>query len=195
MVEISEVKKVEKIERVAESKDIVFGKSANSMRDWISKMIRKFQREHNLEYELVFKGILEMYNKFHSEQKDKNYELELEILTGWQGKGVTEIYKGFDNDFKVREPRKDKKTGEITWTTHSVSKENLNNMIKVIKKLEIGKTYKCYQIAKLMGMDWKNDVWRNRSKIYFQMYYHPVKILEKLNVIEYSGRGDIKRLI
>jgi len=45
---------------------------------------------------------------------------------------------------------------------------------------------------KLGYKEWK-DLWKERKQ-YFEKYYHPIKILEKLGIIKYSGRGEITRI-
>jgi len=63
-----------------------------------------------------------------------------------------------------------------------------------IKKWKVGENHKCYDVAEVLGFkDWK-EIWKNRTDVYFPLYYYPVKILEALKIIKYGGRGKITRL-
>jgi len=135
----------------------------------------------------------EVFKKFHP-MKENHYQIELEIISGWKGIGTTEVYKGFDNDFRVMQPIKNKTTGIVSKTPHTVKKEDLNRMIHLIYKLPLNTPISCYEIAKRLGYDWKT-IWKERTKLYFKIYYFPIKILEKLRVIKYGSKGEITRLI
>jgi hypothetical protein len=130
----------------------------------------------------------------HKKRQDRKNEIK--IIDGWKGEGTIEIYelyKGFNQDFRIVEHIKDKETGEVEEVFKEIKKEDVNAMLLIIGGLDIGREYKCYYIANKMGWIWK-DLWRER-KIYFQTYYYPIKILEALKVINYGGRGTITRLI
>jgi len=46
-------------------------------------------------------------------------------------------------------------------------------------------------IAKKLGWALWKDLWRER-KVYFKTYYYPLKILEKLKMIEYGARSTTR---
>jgi hypothetical protein len=149
------------------------------------------------ELEIVFTGFLNKFNELEKIGifKDNNYQLELQIISGWKGEGTTEVYRGFDNDFRVIQPLKNKTTGIVSKQAHTVKKEDLNRMIHLVHSLPLNEPVSCYEIAKRMGLDWKEDVWKNRTKVYFPKYYFPIKILEKLKIIQYGGDGNVTRKV
>ena len=139
---------------------------------------------------MIFRELLRKFNKFYPQEVVKN---RIEILTGWQGEGATQIYKGFDNDFEIVEYIKDKHSGEVKPQYKTIKKENVNKMLFILKGLEIGKNYKCYYFSKKLGYsEWK-ELWKERHE-YFERYYFPIKILEAMNLINYSGKGTIRRV-
>lgn len=112
---------------------------------------------------------------------------EIEILSGWKGKGSIEIYKGVDEDFIIIEYVKDKNTREIEKRKHTVKKEDFNRMARIIKKLQIGEVVKCYWFPKQFGyINWQ-EFWKVR-KVYLRIYYYPLKVLESLSMIKYGSR-------
>lgn len=186
---------VEKIEKQGNPENIWGIKTSKSYRNFLMAKLRHFVRHKNVECEFMIRGFIKAYDYFHGgdEFKEKNYKHEIEIVSGWKGEGSLEVYKGFDNDFRINEVIKDK-YAEIVKIKHSeVKKEDLNRMIRIIKGLEVGKPIKCYEIAKRLGFeDWKS-LWKER-RIYFKKYYYPIKVLEALKVISYFGNGTIVRV-
>jgi len=124
-----------------------------------------------------------------NELKTKIVELE---LVGWKGKDNIEVYKFFDNTFVLKEHRKDKETGDVVSVTHEIPPEKVNRLLNWINRWKVGETHKCYDFALFLGYSSWKDLWRER-KIYFSDYYFPIKILEIIGVITYSGRGTIQR--
>jgi len=183
---------VETIEKQGDASEFFGIKSSKTFRNYIENRIGRVK---DIETRFILKGVLEAYEHFHPKAKEDNFKLEIEIISGWKGIGDIRVYLGFDNDFRINVPIKDKVTHIVSWSKHHVKKEDLNAMIRVIKKMDVNEEISCYEIAKKMGLDWKNDVWKNRTKVYFPKYYYPIKILEKLKIISYSGKGDVKRLV
>lgn len=194
MVEIRE-RQVEAIEKTGGLKRYKSG--AKSIRGLVLGLIQKFSRGakegkvySSMELEKVFTEVLNKFNEFYPERIVQN---EITILDGWKGKDEINVYKGFDNDFRIKEHIKDKDSGEVTERVIEIKKDDLNRILWVIKDLEIGSPYKCYYIAKKLGYEEWKDLWRERGD-YFKLYYYPIKVAEALNLIDYSGKGQIIRL-
>ena len=164
---------------------------ATTFRGRLRGDLQKARNDKNVEMSFYVEEILDFFNECYP-QKIVKYELEL--LDGWKAKGATEIYKGFKEDFIIIEKIKDKETNEVKSVKHAVAKENLNRLLFWIKKWEVGEEHKCYDFASILGEnDWK-EVWKKRTDVYFPKYYYPIKCLEALGIIKYSGRGDITKL-
>ena len=181
---------IETYERKIDISPVKTKSKANTFRGYLNGCISKARLSKNKEMEIVFEEILNKFNKFYPE---KIIATEITIIDGWKGKDYIDIYKGFDNDFRIQEHIKSKETGEVTTSIKEVKKEDLNTMIFTIKKLNLNEPVRCYQIAEMLGHDWK-EIWKERTSLYFKIYYYPLKVLEKLGVISYSGRGVITRL-
>ena len=183
---------VETIEIDKSKVDVAFIKKktqAKTFRGYLNGCIIK--TKGNTEMEFLFRELLVKFNYYYPQQIVKT---EIEIISGWKGKGEYNIYRNFEEDIVIRYPIKDKHTKEVTYQTKTIPKENVNKMLIIIRKLELDKKYSCYDIAKLLGYDWKEDVWKNRTKIYFLEYYFPIKCIEAMGLIKYSGRGDTTRI-
>lgn len=161
--------------------------------------MQRFRKDGNFEMAVYCQ---EKYNQiFEIEKKKSQPIIEIEILEGWKGIDNIEIFKGFENDFIIKEHQKDKETGEVIESTHTIPYERVNTILFLIKQLKLGekityrklvpKIIKIYDLQ--IGLDAFNGG-KNRAKYYFPLYYRPVKILEALNLIKYSGRGDITRI-
>ena len=135
------------------------------------------------------------YKKCCKFEKQKSKPLvEIEIVEGWKGIDNIEVFRGFTNDFVINSHQKDKETGEVTFATHQIPFERVNRLFFYIKQWKIGETHKCYDFAEIVGeKDWK-EVWKKRTDVYFPLYYYPIKVLEALGMIKYSGRGNITRV-
>ena len=107
-----------------------------------------------------------------------------------------EIWKfggGFDRDFIVKEKIKDKDTHRVYSRTLKIKRKWVNFLLFWIKRWKILETHKCYDFALYLGYsDWKS-LWKERKE-YFERYYYPVKVLEAMGVIRYSGKGEITRI-
>jgi hypothetical protein len=164
--------------------------SSKTFSGWLIGKIRESSQSRNLEMTILLQEIYKKHQEFNS----KKEIITLEIIEGWKGKDKIEINKRFDNDFIIESHNKDKETGEITTSRHTIPKENVNNMLTFISYWQVGESHKCYDFATMLGVnDWK-EVWKERMSIYFPLYYYPLKILESLGIIKYSGRGKITRI-
>jgi len=170
-------------------KEILSKKSSSkSFKGWL---IGKIKESTDMETRIFLQEIYKKYEEFNS----KKEVITLEIIEGWKGKDSISIDKRFDNDFVIETHNKDKETNEVTTSKHNIPKENVNNMLTFISYWKVGESHKCYEFAEMLGCtDWK-EVWKERMTIYFPLYYYPLKILEKLGIIKYSGRGKITRII
>ena len=164
--------------------------SAKTYRGYLDGKLKKTIRNGNKEMEIILKELIRVFNEFYPQ---RIIPKEIEIISGWKGKDVKEIYKGFEEDFIIKEHIKDKETGEVSTITHPVAKENVNRLLFWIKQWEMGEMHKCYDFAEKLGWNSWKDLWRER-KIYFETYYFPIKVLEAIGIIKYSGRGEITRM-
>jgi len=166
---------------------------ANSKKGIIIGLISKFRNDaikgitySPKELEILFTDRLIRLNKI-------NKEIPITIVEGWKGLDTLDIWKGVTNDFLIESHTKDKETNEITTLRHTILNEDVNKIIKFIRTWKINESHSCYDFAEVLGFkDWKS-LWKER-KIYFKEYYYPIKILERLKLIKYSGRGKITKL-
>lgn len=186
---IKKVKQIETIEiRGLDKKIIKRNTKADTFSGFLLGSIKKSRNESNWETAFFLEALYKKYKEYSPEKLNK-----IEIIEGWKGKSGLEIYNGFDNDFIIVTHQKNKE-GEVQKITKSVKKEDVNRILNIIKNLEINQKVKCYYFAEPLGFkDWK-ELWKERKK-YFTLYYYPIKIIEALNLIKYSGRGEITRLI
>ncbi len=164
--------------------------NSKTFRGYLNGCIQKAIKDKNRELEFLFKEILNKFNKFYP---NKVVLTEIEIVEGWQSIDSLEIFKGFTNDFIIKQHLKDKKTGQVRTTTHQISKIKVNTLLSWIKRWKVGESHKCYDFAINLGYSGWKELWKERKE-YFELYYYPIKILEALNLIDYSGRGKITRL-
>lgn len=166
--------------------------NARTFPGWLIMEIKRNAKEGKLD---MVKMLEFIYQKHKELERDKNAPLiQLSIIDGWKGKDYLNIYKGFENDFLIETHNKDKETGEITTSRHTIPRGNVNRILFFINKWKIGESHKCYDFAEVLGeKDWK-EVWKKRMEVYFPCYYFPIKILEKLKIIKYSGRGEITKI-
>lgn len=153
--------------------------------------MQKFRKDGNF---AMAQYCQEKYKQMLEVEKKKSSPLvEIEVVEGWKGIDNIEIFRGFTEDFVIKSHQKDKETGEISEQVHTIPHENVNRIFFWIKKWQKGETHKCYDFATFLGFeDWKS-LWKERKK-YFELYYFPVKVLEALAIINYSGRGDVTRI-
>ena len=164
--------------------------TAKTYRGFLKGCLQKARNDENKEMSIF---IEELMKKFDAYYPQKIVQKEIEIISGWKGKDVKEIYMGFREDFLIKEHIKDKETGKVSTITYQVAREDVNRLLFWIKQWKIGETHKCYDFAVKLGWNSWKDLWRER-KIYFRTYYRPIKVLEALGIIKYSGRGDTTRI-
>lgn len=169
------------------------GKScAKDMRGWISGRIGIATKSNNLEVRQLFRTIEKAYNYYHPRDEEK--EVIRVTIEGWKAMGSTEIYKGFVSGFILIEHIKNKETKIVDNVSHDVSKVAVNRLLFILKKWKINEIHSCYEVADMLGYDWK-EIWGNRTEVYFPFYYYPIKVLEAIGVIKYGGRGSITRIL
>lgn len=171
----------------------VFKKHGNS-KTYSGYLIQKMKEARDKGNQEVVQLINHFYQKYIEFHKKESKQLvEIEIIEGWKGIDNIQIFKGFTDDFIIKSHIKDKETSEVTTTTHQIPHERVNTILQVIKRMKLGEKVKCYDFAPYLGFKTWKDLWKER-KDYFDLYYYPVKVIEALNIIKYSGRGDITRL-
>jgi len=160
----------------------VYKSNAKSIKGLVLGLISKFREDAKKgitytpkEMEILWE---EVYKKFKELYPDNITKIEIE--EGWEGSGDFPIWKDVNNNFVV-----------YIWHNkgkerYEVPKENINRMLRVVRQMKIGEEYNCYWIAKKLGYEWKT-IWKERMKLYFPVYYVPLKILAKLGVIDYGG--------
>jgi hypothetical protein len=202
MHEIEAKKIVEKILIQAPAKEMKGVDSYKTFDSYLQSKINHFIRYPNVNYngkeiEFLLVGLMEAYKYHHSEEKQKlkRFTHEIEIIDNWKGHDLIEIYRGFDNNFRIKVHLKDKDTGEVKTSLKTIEKDDINRMLRIVNKLIINEVTSCYTISEMMNMDWKNDIWKNRTKVYFKQYYYPLKVMESLKLIKYHGSGKITRII
>ena len=171
----------------------LFKKKGNS-KTFPGYCIQKMKEARDNNNPEVVQLIQHFYKKYMEFEKEKSRPLiEIEIVEGWKGVDKIEVISGFENDFVIKSHTKDKKTGKVTTATHQIPHEKVNTLFFWIKKWKVGESHKCYEFATQLGYsEWK-DLWSERKE-YFDDYYFPIKVLESLGMVEYSGRGEVTRL-
>jgi hypothetical protein len=164
---------------------------SKTFRGYLIQKMKEARDQKNFEIAFMLQ---ELYKTFMSfEELKKSNPVQIEIIEGWKGTDNIEIIKDFKNDFIIKSHIKDKETGEVTSTTHQIEAQKVNTLFSWVKTWKVGEKKKCYDFAIYLGYkDWKS-LWKERKQ-YFELYYYPIKVLEALNFIKYSGRGIITRL-
>jgi hypothetical protein len=117
----------------------------------------------------------------------------LDMVDCWKGKGRL-VAEKVGKVWFLKEHIKDKESGIVDEVVHKVPELKVGILWNKIKNtVEIGKALSCKEVAALLGWENWKDLWRER-KLYFAEYYFPVKVLEALGYIHYSGRGKITRI-
>lgn len=179
----------ERVEKVGDK--IKKKSSAESHRGWITGQLQRCRNQlkqdpNNETLKILEIFISEELDNFNACFPDKI--VKVIIIEGWKNTdGEFPIHKDINNDWVVEVWNGDSKQEK------KVPKENINRMLRVIRQLKLNKEYTCYQIAELMGYSWHNDVWKERMKIYFPIYYLPLKILNELKIVKY-GHGSNKTI-
>ena len=181
MVEV----KVKQVESVSKR---IKKTTAKTYRGYLEGCLAKARNDKNTELVVLFTELIQKFREYHP---DKLFKIE--IVEGWKGEGTMEIYKGFENDFIIREWIKDKDGSEASERLVTVRKQELNKILWIIRDMALETPYKCYYVAKKLGYPSWKELWKERKE-YFTHYYYPIKVCEALGVIHYSGRGTITRL-
>lgn len=153
---------------------------------YIYGQIQRARNANRKDIEVLLGEVVNQFKRLHPELMPAIVEIE-----GWKGIGKIDIFKDFNNDFIIKEYIKNKETGDVEERKTEVAKEDVNNMLRIIRDLKPNVEYRCYYIANKLGWMWK-ELWKER-RIYFQIYYYPIKCLEALEVIDYFGRGSIMK--
>lgn len=163
---------------------------AKSFRGRLMGDLQKAKNDGNLIMVRYLEELIYEFNKFFPQKI-----VRVEIIQGYKsyGRANPDIYRGVDNDFHIKIYHNEGYEFKI------VKKEAINHLIFVVKSLKIGELINCYQVAIKLGYGhtekeaWEN-LWAKRMDEYFPKYYHPVLVLKKVGIIDYSKKG-IKRLI
>ena len=131
---------------------------------------------------------------------------EIITIEGWKGKGNMSISQDID-EYTIIEFRKNKESMESYENEHTIPKENVDKLLKIIvSSCEVGREYKYkFLVRKILEfykfheeeeasieifMEAFNGG-KNRAKYYFPYLYYPLKVLEAKGIITYFGRGGI----
>jgi len=164
---------------------------ANSFIGYLQAWKNKFTQLKNPEMVVLMEEFMNKFYEFYPARLNKL--VEIEILDGWKGKDKIEVFELFDADFRIRQHSKDKDTGEVSEVIKEIRKEDVNKMICLIKKLPLNEPINCHKVAEMLGYSSWKGLWKERQE-YFQFYYEPIKVIEALGWIHYSGRGIITRI-
>lgn len=161
--------------------------SANTFSGFLLSGIKKSRDNKDWVTAKFLEEIYDSYKKYHPKKLNT-----VEILEGWKGNDRPEIYKTFENDFKIIMHQKE--DGEIKRIEKEIPKENVNRLWQFIQNWEIGETKKCYAFAEILNQPNWREVWKKRTDVYFPLYYYPIKVLQALGLIHYGNKGQITRL-
>lgn len=164
--------------------------SAKTFKGLLLGDLKKSINEGNLDVALLIQHYYKKYIDFN--KRVSKQLVEIEIVEGWKGVDNIEIFAGFTENFVINSHTKDKETGEVTTLTHQIPFEDVNRLFFWIKQWKIGESHKCYDFSERLGFKSWKELWKER-KSYFELYYYPIKVLESLKIIDYSGRGKITR--
>jgi len=186
---------IERIEKLGEMNKFTGKTTAKTMRGWIEGRINKFLKQNNLEMIFIFKEILNAYNYYHPETK-----LEVKV-DSWKGKSSIELIKSIDRLTIIKYQRQNK-YAEPTKSITEVTKEELNALIEVIKRLsediETIET-KYLSMAYSRALDLGHSGWKTGDKPFFSDRKNHNKFtlmlgaLDKLGFVEYIN-GKTKLL-
>ena len=107
--------------------------------------MKKAINSNNRDVAALIQHYYKKYMEFH--KIESKQLVEIEIVEGWKGIDSIDIFMGFTEDFIIKRHQKDKETGEVTESSHSIPHENVNRLLYFIKKWEKGESHKCYDFA------------------------------------------------
>lgn len=190
------IQQIETIVKEGLDKNLLRKRSnANTFQGRLLSMIQKARKEHNFETAMFIQSIYKIYQEYKSNKINS-----IDII-GWKGKDEIQIYKDFEDDFRIIEHRKDKE-GEVENIYKEIPKENVNYIKNLLGRILLkGDSVPYVAIVRTIieekdlqiNVDSFNGG-KNRAKYYFPLYYYPVKCLEALGFVKYSSRGTITRL-
>jgi len=165
--------------------------TAKTYRGYLQGSIAKARNDDNKELVVLFEELLAKFNSYYPEKI-----IKIEIIQGWKnyGEAHPEIWKGFDNDFRI------KIWHNSGFEVKDVKKEDINRVLLEIKQMKPQETISCYEMAFRLGYGqdpkraWKN-LWANRMNEYFPHYYTPLLILRELGIVKHEKKGNLTRAI
>lgn len=150
--------------------------SAKSFSGWLIGKMRQAKEEENADVLFMLKEIYDKYHDFETRAKVR--------LRGWKGKSSFQVIKKpdtfevitfsrFDQDSEPKEIRKE------------ISKKEINEVVMIIKDLNVGNRIKTKEIAEILyGKDWK-DVFSTRCE-HTQLNLI-LRLLDYYDFIKYRG--------
>jgi len=126
---------------------------ATSMRKWLIGQIGKYSKEQDLQTELILRGCLNAYNKFHPET---NINQE---VNSWKGKSSLEIIKDIDKITIIKFMKKDK-LSEPQEVRTEIYKNEIQVIINILNNFEVGEEVK----TKVIAMAYSNRLNLGHSK-------------------------------
>ncbi len=162
--------------------------SAKTYSGMLIAKIKESRDKGNIETAKFLEALYNLYKEYHPKNINK-----VEILDGWKGKDNIEVFRNFEEDFTIITHQKDKE-GEVMKVTKQVSKNDVNRILNYILTWKIEEQHKCYDFSNILGETNWQEVWKKRTEVYFNKYYYPIKVLEALGIIKYSGKGVVTRL-
>lgn len=129
-------------------------------------------------------------------------------ITGWKGHDELAIIEA-EGDYIIEEHRKVKESGDVDTMRHVIPKRNVHILWSIIRKHTDKETEYKYKwlvrkVCEHYGFHEKEGIpleqmmdafngGRHRSSKYFPFLYWPLKVLEHHGLIQYFGRGGVKR--
>ncbi len=162
--------------------------TAKDMRGWLKGRTSKYGREKNIEYRMLFEGILNAYNHFHPE-----INLEVEV-DAWKGKSSFNIIDKIDSILvlKYQKPEKGEKAKEVQT---EISKKEMQQLIETILYLNKGEPIKTPALALTFSdrAELGHSGWRRGDNPFFSdrkihnKFTLMMNVLDKLQMVKYIG--------
>ena len=182
---------IETIER--KEVDMSFMKRKSNSKTFLGLLqgyLQKCKNDRNKEMTLFIEELIIKFKKFYPDKIVK-----IEILQGYKDydKAIPNIWKDITNKVMIRVWHNE------SYEDNEITKEAINNFLRILRRMRLGETITCYRIAKELGYGeteesaWQN-LWSKRMTDYFPKYYHVCLFLEKTGIINYGKKGTITRL-